>query len=74
MEKKIDSKISNMIRTLAVRLTKKEFFILYELMDGDPPAGPFYCAVADKAVEMFPKKFADVRSFDALKKTVDNTK
>jgi hypothetical protein len=57
MKKKVNPDILDMVNTLAGKLTKEEFFDLYVLIDGDPPGGPFFGAMGDKAVELCPEEF-----------------
>jgi len=59
MKKIIDQRVSYMVDLLQKKLTKDEFFKLYVLMDSDPPAGPFYCAIANQAVELCPEEFSN---------------
>ena len=47
----------HMAKLLVSRLNKHEFLALREMMDQDAPAGPFYCAVSDEAVKLFPELF-----------------
>lgn len=46
-----------MAALLRQKLTKEEFLELYEILDGDPPAGPFYCVMGDVAVTLAPEEF-----------------
>lgn len=59
MKKKINPDIAHVVDVLESKLTKDEFFALYVLMDSDPPAGPFYCAIADQAVKLCPEEFSN---------------
>jgi len=59
MKKIIDARVSYMVGVLQKKLTKEEFWRFYLLMDSDSPAGQFYCAVADKAIELCPEHFSN---------------
>ncbi len=49
--------IKTMVDLLAEKLSKEEFLTLYEIIDGDPPAGPFWDAIGAKAMELAPAEF-----------------
>lgn len=68
MKKKINTDLGKMVTILESKLTKQEFYDLFDLMDADPPAGPFYCAVADKAVELCPEFFSNSKEVCKVKK------
>lgn len=54
------SKERQMVDLLASKLTKEEFYELFEIMDGDGPAGQLWQNIAEKAEEFFPDKFNDI--------------
>lgn len=47
-----------MVSLLEKKLSKEEFFRLFELMDGDPPAGPLWEVLAEQAEKLCPEEFA----------------
>lgn len=54
-----------MAKLLAEKLTKEEYLEFAEMLDGDPPAGPFYCAVVDLAARMAPELYQSVSPYQA---------
>ena len=49
--------IQEMVDLLSSKLTKEEFLILQEMIDSDPPAGPLWEAMTDRAIELDPSNF-----------------
>lgn len=56
--------IKKMVSILAKKLTEDEFLALQDLMDADPPAGPFWEAVTDQARKMRPDLFVQPAPID----------
>lgn len=48
-----------MVDIVRSKLSKEEYINLYLLMDSDGPAGPLYCAMPAKAMEIAPELFND---------------
>jgi len=48
----------SMASMLSEKLTKEEFGQLTDMIDADPPAGPFWEAMVDKNAELNPELYA----------------
>lgn len=51
--------VKAMMKVLESKLSSDELYQLFDMIDSDPPGGPFYAALGDKVVALFPEKFAD---------------
>lgn len=52
----------DMVKLLSQKLSKEEFRQFAQMVDGDPPAGPFWESVQDKNIELNPEEYQSYNS------------